>query len=77
MQLDFKVWSSRDILQQYPYEAEQVRERGNLLWSVPTFCAHTSGESGSGTFLGLRLREKTSFEASKAFMRLDASLLLG
>lgn len=38
------------------------------MWSVQTFCAHTSGELGSGTALGLVLRSKTSLEALSSFI---------
>ncbi len=33
-----------------------------------TFCAHTSGEFGSGTGRGLLLRSKTSLEASSSWV---------
>jgi len=40
-------------------------------------CAHTSGEPGSGTALGLELRVKMSWEASSSARCVDVPLVAG
>ncbi len=46
------------------------------MWSVQTFCAQTSWESGSGTAFRSWLRVKMSLEASSSETWVDAPLVV-